>query len=72
MSADWLFDAEDWNEWMCEEDYEVEENGDAKINEMFMSEDEFNVCFEKPKKKPGKRKRSPSPAARGRGGKGKG
>ena len=30
MSVDWLYDAEDWNEWMCEEDYEVEEDGEPK------------------------------------------
>ena len=68
VSVDWLIDADDWNEWMCEEDYEVEESGDGKVSDMFMGEDEFANCFEKPKKRMGKRRRSPSPAARGRGG----
>lgn len=45
---------------MYEEDYEVEENGEAKVNDLYMTEEEFSNCFEKPKKKP-KRKRSPSP-----------
>lgn len=60
VSVDWLFEGEEYNEWMCEEDYEVEENGTIKANEMYMSEEEYSNCFEKPKKK-GKRKRSPSP-----------
>lgn len=71
VSVDWLLDAVEYNEWMCEEDYEVEENGEAKSNEMYMTEDEFSNCFEKPKKKP-KRKRSPSPIIGNKGVKGKG
>jgi hypothetical protein len=70
VSVDWLYDAEDYNEWMCEEDYEVEDNGDNKVNDMYMAEDEYSNCFEKPKKK-AKRKRSPSPAASAKGGRGK-
>lgn len=60
VSVDWLFEAEEYNEWMCEEDYEVEENGEAKSNDLYLTEDEYSNCFEKPKKK-AKRKRSPSP-----------
>ncbi len=76
VSVDWLFEGEEYNEWMCEEDYEVEENGTAKPNEMYMSDEEYSGCFEKPKKK-GKRKRSPSPPPSatktpGRGAKAKG
>merc|ERR1712018_144638 len=54
--------------WMSEEDYEVDENGEAHTGDFFMTDDEFQTCFEKPKKKP-KRKRSPSPPkeAKGRG-----
>ena len=31
VSVDWLIESEDYNEWMCEEDYEVESNGEAKV-----------------------------------------
>ena len=27
VSVDWFFEAEEYNEWMCEEDYEVDEKG---------------------------------------------
>ncbi len=69
VSIDWLLDAEEYNEWMFEEDYEVEESGETKSNDMYMAEAEFSNCFEKPKKK-AKRKRSPSPPS-GVGAKGK-
>ena len=74
VSVDWLLEGEEYNEWMCEEDYEVEEDGKIKENEMYMDQDEFSNCFEKPKKKTKKRGRSPSPpaSAKGRGAKGKG
>ena len=61
VSVDWLIEAEEYNEFMCEEDYEVEENGQNKSNEMYMTEEEYSNCCEKPSKKKGKRKRSPSP-----------
>ena len=32
MSVDWVIESEDYNEWMCEEDYEVESNGEPKVN----------------------------------------
>ena len=60
VSVDWLIEGEEYNEWMCEEDYEVDEDGEPKSNEMYMAEEEFSNCFEKPRKK-AKRKRSPSP-----------
>jgi hypothetical protein len=64
VSVDWIFDMEDYNEWMLEEDYEVNEKGVHKVNESFLNEDEYGTCFEKPtKKKGGKRRRSPSPLA---------
>ena len=73
VSVDWLLDMDDYNEWMCEEDYEVDEEagGDNKANEMYMTEEEYAGCFEKPKKK-AKRKRSPSPTATPTGPKGRG
>ena len=30
VDADWLFDMEDYNEFMCEEDYEVDEAGEPQ------------------------------------------
>merc|ERR1712179_796312 len=68
VAVDWLYETEANNEWMSEEDYEVDENGEAHTGDFFMTDDEFQTCFEKPKKKP-KRKRSPSPPkeAKGRG-----
>jgi hypothetical protein len=64
VSVDWIFDMDDYNEWMLEEDYEVDEKGVHKVNDTFLNEDEYVTCFEKPtKKKGGKRKRSPSPSS---------
>ena len=71
VTVDWLYETETNNEWMCEEDYEVDEAGEPTTGEMYMAEDEYATCFEKPKKKP-KRKRSPSPATTPKGGRGKG
>ena len=71
VSIDWLLEADGYNEWMCEEDYEVEDDGKPKENEMYMNDEEFSNCFEKPKKK-AKRKRSPSPPPKAKGAKAKG
>merc|ERR1711899_395150 len=60
VSIDWLLEAEEYNEWMHEEDYEVDEKHNNKVNDMYMTDEEYSNCFEKPKKK-AKRKRSPSP-----------
>lgn len=44
--------------------FQVDDKGEHKANEMYMTEEEFGGCFEKPsKKKGGKRKRSPSPSS---------
>lgn len=32
MSAEWIFHSQEYNEWMAEEDYEVDENGDRMIH----------------------------------------
>ena len=61
VSIDWFLEAEEYNEWMCEEDYEVDEDGENKTNDMYLTDEEYSNCFEKPKKK-AKRKRSPSPS----------
>jgi len=64
VSVDWILDAQQYNEWLNEEDYELEEDGKLKTSETAMTYDEFQASEEKPekKKKTSKRKRSPSPA----------
>lgn len=63
VSVNWLFESESYNEWMWEDDFEVDEAGDPVNNEEFISEDDYAECFEKRVKKKGpKRKRSPSPS----------
>ena len=44
VGADWLFDMEEYNEFMCEEDYEVEEGGDPQPNDMNMGQEEYAAC----------------------------
>jgi SWI/SNF related-matrix-associated actin-dependent regulator of chromatin subfamily C len=70
VSVKWLIDMEDYNELMNEEDYEVDEKGAVKVNELDMTYDEFSSCEEKPKKKAKKRGRSPSPSQSKKKGKG--
>lgn len=56
----WIFDTDQYNEWMSEEDYEVDETGRKKVHPRLMSvEDLMNE--DRNKKKDRKRKRSPSP-----------
>ena len=62
MGADWLFDMEEYNEFMCEEDYEVDEAGDPQPNDMNMDFEEYSACEEKPKKAKGSKKRGRSPS----------
>ena len=51
VSVDWLEETEMNNEWMCEEDYSVDETGEPETGVDYMTSDEFQTCFEKPKKK---------------------
>lgn len=62
VSATWALDLEQYNEWMCEEDYEVDDDGRKKIHEFRLSVDDLMAVSdpERSKKKP-KRKRTPSP-----------
>lgn len=64
VSSTWLLDTDQYNEWMTEEDYEVDEEGCKRVHKLRMSvEDLMNATPAKEKEKGGgKRKRSPSPA----------
>ncbi|KMZ03282.1 SWI/SNF complex subunit SMARCC2 isoform X2 [Drosophila simulans] len=69
VSASWIVDLEQYNEWMAEEDYEVDEQGKKKTHKQRISIDDI-MSFGDEKKKPAtssgggkqKRRRSPSPA----------
>uniref|UniRef100_A0A1Q3EY50 Putative chromatin remodeling factor subunit n=1 Tax=Culex tarsalis TaxID=7177 RepID=A0A1Q3EY50_CULTA len=70
VSASWVTDLEEYNEWMAEEDYEVDEAGRKKVHKHRLSVDELMSAGDEKVKKPGKlahqkRKRSPSPQAKG-------
>ncbi|KAH8310336.1 hypothetical protein KR044_000810, partial [Drosophila immigrans] len=68
VAATWILDLEQYNEWMAEEDYEVDEMGKKKTHKQRMSIDDI-MSFGDDKKKPTvssgtgkqKRRRSPSP-----------
>ncbi len=62
VSADWLYELDEYNEYLAEEDFIVDEDGKAVNHELLLSYDEFAACEEKPKKKSKKRGRSPSPS----------
>lgn len=68
VSAQWVRDLDQYNEWMSEEDYEVDEQGRKKIHKLRLSvEDLMSSEGDKgrksvqAKKQPNKRGRSPSP-----------
>lgn len=66
VSAQWVRDLETYNEWMSEEDYEVDEQGRKKIHKLRLSVDDLMAAGDGDKQKKqigtkGKRKRSPSP-----------
>jgi SWI/SNF related-matrix-associated actin-dependent regulator of chromatin subfamily C len=65
VSAQWIRDLDQYNEWMSEEDYEVDEQGRKKIHKLRLSvEDLMSSDGDKSKKQiasKSKRKRSPSP-----------
>uniref|UniRef100_A0A182T6W7 SWI/SNF complex subunit SMARCC2 n=1 Tax=Anopheles maculatus TaxID=74869 RepID=A0A182T6W7_9DIPT len=80
VSASWVIDLDEYNEWMSEEDYEVDEVGRKKVHPHRLGVEDLMSSVggggggseDKVKKTPkvvnSKRKRSPSPAA-GKGGK---
>lgn len=74
VSVDWLLESASYNEWLNEEDYQLEENGKIRQSDTAMTYDEFIASEEKPEKKKkgnSKRKRSPSPPPKSRKGKSK-
>ena len=78
VSATWILDLEHYNEWMAEEDYEVDEMGKKKMHKQRLSIDDImSFCSDEKKKTAGsatpstagssavkqKRRRSPSPSS---------
>ncbi|XP_013147618.1 PREDICTED: SWI/SNF complex subunit SMARCC2 isoform X3 [Papilio polytes] len=62
VSASWALDLPQYNEWMNEEDYELDSNGKKKVHKLRLSVDDLIPGAEPSSKgKKGKRKRSPSP-----------
>ncbi|CAH0389358.1 unnamed protein product [Bemisia tabaci] len=63
VSASWVLDLDQYNEWMAEEDYEVDENGKKKVHRLRLSVEDLMGGGGDPDKakKKHKRKRSPSP-----------
>lgn len=66
VSAQWVRDLDTYNEWMSEEDYEVDEQGRKKIHKLRLSVEDLMSAGDSDKSKKqiaakGKRKRSPSP-----------
>lgn len=71
VSAAWILDLEQYNEWMAEEDYEVDEFGKKKMHKQRLSVDDIMSFSVDDKKKPSsniavkqRRRRSPSPASK--------
>ncbi|XP_047995690.1 SWI/SNF complex subunit SMARCC2 [Leguminivora glycinivorella] len=62
VTAAWVLDLPQYNEWMNEEDYEVDAAGKKKVHKLRLSVEELMPGGESSSKsKKGKRKRSPSP-----------
>ncbi|CAK1545563.1 unnamed protein product [Leptosia nina] len=62
VTATWVLDVPHYNEWMNEEDYEVDSHGKKKVHKLRLSVDDLIPGSEpSSKSKKGKRKRSPSP-----------
>lgn len=62
VSATWALDLDQYNEWMNEEDYEVDDSGQKKVHKYRLLVEDLMAqpAHPPPGKKP-KRKRSPSP-----------
>lgn len=61
VCANWLQDLESYNEWMNEEDYEVDENGIKKKHRSCLSVDDTMGLSDPDKKKKNAKKRPRSP-----------
>mgnify|MGYP002715712327 CR=1 FL=1 len=62
VAATWVLELEQYNEWMTEEDYEVDETGKKKVHKLRLSVDDLMASSDpSSRKKPNKRKKSPSP-----------
>ncbi|XP_068619544.1 SWI/SNF complex subunit SMARCC2 isoform X2 [Battus philenor] len=62
VTATWVLDLPQYNEWMNEEDYEVDASGKKKVHKLRLSVDDLIPGSEPSNKgKKSKRKRSPSP-----------
>lgn len=61
VCANWLQDLESYNEWMNEEDYEVDENGMKKKHRSCLSVDDTMGLSDPDKKKKNAKKRPRSP-----------
>ncbi|KAK7586055.1 hypothetical protein V9T40_003931 [Parthenolecanium corni] len=65
VSATWVQALEEYNEWMSEEDYEVDDQGHKKNHKFRLSWDDLAAATDPDKtKRKQKRKRSPSPEVR--------
>lgn len=69
VSAAWVLDSQEYNEWMSEEDYEVDENGKKKVHKHRLCVDDLMQDEKRTGKATGKqkRKRSPSPTLKSTG-----
>ncbi|XP_065079578.1 SWI/SNF complex subunit SMARCC1-like isoform X2 [Ochlerotatus camptorhynchus] len=70
VSLSWVTDLEEYNEWMAEEDYEVDEAGRKKVHKLRLGVEDLMAGGSDDKVKKAKvvhqkRKRSPSPQAKG-------
>lgn len=70
VSASWAIDLEQYNEWMSETDYEVDEQGRKKVHRHRLGVEDLMASGADEKAKPKttknpKRKRSPSPPPKG-------
>lgn len=79
VAANWILDLEQYNEWMNEDDYEVDSSGKKKVHKLRLSVEDLMMGSESGKrggKTPAaggaanKRRRSPSPAGSGGAAKG--
>lgn len=72
VSASWVLDMEQWNEWLTEEDYEVDENGKRRRNKINLTYEDVKCAIDESKRmsnKQSKRRRSPSPSSKSGSGK---